>query len=92
MVKMVLIYQSAEIWALLLQQNTDFMYKGSDGKIYLKASYIDSGIFCGWTADRENGKLYANASDFDSDPDSNATDGLITPSAEYYTELNDKKR
>lgn len=82
---------SAEIWALLLQQNTDFMYKGSDGKIYLKASYIDSGIFCGWTADRENGKLYANASDFDSDPDSNATDGLITPSAEYYTEFNAKK-
>lgn len=82
---------SAEIWALLLQQNTDFMYKGSDGKIYLKASYIDSGIFCGWTADRINGKLYANASDFDSDPDSNATDGLITPSAEYYTELNAKK-
>lgn len=82
---------SAEIWALLLQQNTDFMYKGSDGKIYLKASYIDSGIFCGWTADRENGKLYANASDFDSDPDSNASDGLITPSAEYYTELNAKK-
>lgn len=81
----------AEIWALLLQQNTDFMYKGSDGKIYLKASYIDSGIFCGWTADRINGKLYANASDFDSDPDSNATDGLITPSAEYYTELNAKK-
>lgn len=82
---------SAEIWDLLLQQNTDFMYKGSDGKIYLKASYIDSGIFCGWTADRINGKLYANASDFDSDPDSNATDGLITPSAEYYTELNAKK-
>ena len=82
---------SAEIWALLLQQNTDFMYKGSDGKIYLKASYIDSGIFCGWTADRINGKLYANASDFDSDSDSNATDGLITPSAEYYTELNAKK-
>lgn len=82
---------SAEIWDLLLQQNTDFMYKGSDGKIYLKASYIDSGIFCGWTADRINGKLYANASDFDSDSDSNATDGLITPSAEYYTELNAKK-
>lgn len=82
---------SAEIWALLLQQNTDFMYKGSDGKIYLKASYIDSGNFCGWTADRINGKLYANASDFDSDSDSNATDGLITPSAEYYTELNAKK-
>lgn len=80
---------SAEIWALLLQQNTDFMYKGSDGKIYLKASYIDSGIFCGWTADRINGKLYANASDFDSD--SNDTDGLITPTAEYYTELNAKK-
>lgn len=82
---------SAEIWALLLQQNTDFMYKGSDGKIYLKASYIDSGIFCGWTADRINGKLYANASDFESDSDSNDTDGLITPSAEYYTELNAKK-
>ena len=80
---------SAEIWALLLQQNTDFMYKGSDGKIYLKASYIDSGIFCGWTADRINGKLYANASDFNSD--SNDTDGLITPTAEYYTELNAKK-
>lgn len=82
---------SAEIWALLLQQNTDFMYKGSDGKIYLKASYIDSGNFCGWTADRINGKLYANASDFDSDSDSNDTDGLITPSAEYYTELNAKR-
>lgn len=82
---------SAELWDLLLQQNTDFMYKGSDGKIYLKASYIDSGIFCGWTADRINGKLYANASDFESDSDSNATDGLITASAEYYTELNAKK-
>lgn len=81
---------SSEIWNLLLQQNTDFMYK-YNGNIFIKASYIDSGIFCGWTADRENGKLYANASDFDSDPDSNATDGLITPSAEYYTELNAKK-
>ena len=78
---------STEIWNLLLQQNTDFMYK-YNGNIFIKASYIDSGIFCGWTADRENGKLYANASDFDSDPDS---DGLITPSAEYYTELNAKK-
>lgn len=81
---------STEIWNLLLQQNTDFMYK-YNGHIYIKASYIDSGIFCGWTADRINGKLYANASDFDSDSDSNATDGLITPSAEYYTELNAKK-
>lgn len=81
---------STEIWNLLLQQNTDFMYK-YNGHIYIKASYIDSGNFCGWTADRINGKLYANASDFDSDPDSNATDGLITPSAEYYTELNAKK-
>ena len=81
---------STEIWNLLLQQNTDFMYK-YNGHIYIKASYIDSGNFCGWTADRINGKLYANASDFDSDSDSNATDGLITPSAEYYTELNAKK-
>ena len=80
----------AEIWNLLLQQNTDFMYK-YNGSIFIKASYIDSGNFCGWTADRENGKLYANASDFNSDSDSNSTDGLITPSAEYYTELNAKK-
>lgn len=79
-----------EIWNLLLQQNTDFMYK-YNGMIFIKASYIDSGNFCGWTADRINGKLYANASDFDSDSDSNSKDGLITPSAEYYTELNAKK-
>ena len=81
---------STEIWNLLLQQNTDFMYK-YNGHIYIKASYIDSGIFCGWTADKINGKLYANASDFNSDSDSNGKDGLITPTAEYYTELNAKK-
>lgn len=52
---------SAEIWDLLLQQNTDFMYKGSDGKIYLKATYIDTGDFCGWTADRANKCLKATA-------------------------------
>lgn len=52
---------SAEIWNLLLQQNTDFMYKGSDGKIYLKATYIDTGDFCGWTADRANKCLKATA-------------------------------
>ena len=52
---------SSEIWDLLLQQNTDFMYKGSDGKIYLKASYIDTGDFCGWQADRDNKRLSATA-------------------------------
>ena len=52
---------SSEIWDLLLQQNTDFMYKGSDGKIYLKASYIDTGDFCGWQADRINKRLSATA-------------------------------
>lgn len=52
---------SSEIWNLLLQQNTDFMYKGSDGKIYLKATYIDTGDFCGWTADRANKCLKATA-------------------------------
>lgn len=60
---------SAEIWALLLQQNTDFMYKGSDGKIYLKATYIDTGDFCGWQADRINKRLTATATDSGSDGD-----------------------
>lgn len=60
---------SAEIWELLLQQNTDFMYKGSDGKIYLKATYIDTGDFCGWQADRTNKRLTATATDSGSDGD-----------------------
>lgn len=60
---------SSEIWNLLLQQNTDFMYKGSDGKIYLKATYIDTGDFCGWQADRINKCLSATASDSGSDGD-----------------------
>lgn len=60
---------SSEIWNLLLQQNTDFMYKGSDGKIYLKATYIDTGDFCGWQADRINKRLAATATDSGSDGD-----------------------
>lgn len=60
---------SSEIWNLLLQQNTDFMYKGSDGKIYLKATYIDTGDFCGWQADRINKRLIATATDSGSDGD-----------------------
>ena len=60
---------SSEIWNLLLQQNTDFMYKGSDGKIYLKATYIDTGDFCGWQADRINKHLTATATDSGSDGD-----------------------
>lgn len=60
---------SSEIWNLLLQQNTDFMYKGSDGKIYLKATYIDTGDFCGWQADRINKRLTATATDSGSDGD-----------------------
>lgn len=60
---------SSEIWNLLLQQNTDFMYKGIDGKIYLKATYIDTGDFCGWQADRINKRLTATATDSGSDGD-----------------------
>lgn len=60
---------SSEIWNLLLQQNTDFMYKGSDGKIYLKATYIDTGDFCGWQADRINKRLTATATDSGLDGD-----------------------
>lgn len=60
---------SSEIWNLLLQQNTDFMYKGSDAKIYLKATYIDTGDFCGWQADRINKRLTATATDSGSDGD-----------------------
>ena len=60
---------SSEIWNLLLQQNTDFMYKGSDGKIYLKATYIDTGDFCGWQADRINKRLTATATASGSDGD-----------------------
>ena len=60
---------SAEIWELLLQQNTDFMYKGNDAKIYLKATYIDTGDFCGWQADRINKRLTATATDSGSDGD-----------------------
>lgn len=60
---------SSEIWNLLLQQNTDFMYKGSDGKIYLKATYIDTGDFCGWQADRINKRLTATATYSGSDGD-----------------------
>lgn len=59
---------STEIWNLLLQQNTDFMYK-YNGHIYIKASYIDSGNFCGWQADRINKRLTATATDSGSDGD-----------------------
>lgn len=59
---------SAEIWALLLQQNTDFMYK-YNGNIYIKASYIDSGNLCGWEADRTYKRLTATATSSGSDGD-----------------------
>lgn len=51
---------SAELWALLLQTNTDFLYKGSDGKLFIKASYIDTGNLCGFTADRNAKTLFAS--------------------------------
>ena len=60
---------SAEIWALLLESNTDFLYKGSDNKLYIKATYIDSGELCGWTADRTNKKLTATSVTSSSDGD-----------------------
>ena len=50
---------AAEIWELLLSMHKDFIYKGSDGNIYIKATYIDTGNLCGWTADRVNKKLEA---------------------------------
>lgn len=81
---------SSEIWDLLLQQHKDFLYKGTDGNLYIKASYIDTGNLCGWQADRTNGKLYAYATNFDSDSDGNGDDGMITPTSNYYTELNAK--
>lgn len=59
---------SSEIWNLLLQQNTDFMYK-YNGSIYIKASYIDSGNLCGWEADRTYKRLTATATLSGSDGD-----------------------
>lgn len=59
---------STEIWNLLLQQNTDFMYK-YNGHIYIKASYIDSGNLCGWEADRTYKRLTATATSSGSDGD-----------------------
>lgn len=59
---------SSEIWDLLLQQNTDFMYK-YNGNIYIKASYIDSGNLCGWEADRTYKRLTATATSSGSDGD-----------------------
>lgn len=53
---------AAEIWELLLSMHTDFIYKGSDGNIYIKATYIDTGNLCGWSADRINKRLSASSS------------------------------
>ena len=80
---------SYQIWQLLLQTNTDFIYRGSDNVLYIKASHIDTGDFCGWTCSRENGKIYAYAKDFSSDSDMD-TDGNITLDSGYYSELNGK--
>lgn len=53
---------AAEVWELLLSMHTDFIYKGSDGNIYIKATYIDTGNLCGWTANRINKRLSASCS------------------------------
>lgn len=80
---------SYQIWQLLLQTNTDFIYRGSDNALYIKASHIDTGDFCGWTCDRTKGKIYASANDFSSDSDMDS-DGNITLDNSYYSELNGK--
>lgn len=70
---------AAEIWELLLSMHKDFIYKGSDGNIYIKATYIDTGNLCGWTADRINKTLTAE----------NGTEGKIILDAstgKIYTE------
>ena len=53
---------ASEIWELLLTQHKDFIYKGSDGNIYIKATYIDTGNLCGWTANRATKTFYASSS------------------------------
>lgn len=80
---------SYQIWQLLLQTNTDFIYRGSDNVLYIKASHIDTGDFCGWTCSREKGKIYASASDFSTDSDMD-DDGKITLTSQYRSELNGK--
>lgn len=60
---------SADIWRLLLQSNKNFIYKGSDGNIYIKATYIDTGNLCGWKADRVNKKLTATCNNAGYDED-----------------------
>ena len=45
---------SYQIWQLLLQTNTDFIYRGSDNKLYIQASHIDTGDFCGFQVSRTN--------------------------------------
>lgn len=61
---------STQVWEKLLATNTDFLYKGSDGNLYIKATFIDSGNLCGWIADREKKRLYAKCT-------GDATDGEI---------------
>lgn len=78
---------SHQIWQLLLQTNTDFIYRGSDNSLYIKASHIDTGDLCGWTFDRSSGKIYAYPSNF---TDTENDDDYSAPAAEYYLELNGK--
>lgn len=78
---------SYQIWQLLLQTNTDFIYRGSDNALYIKASHIDTGDLCGWTFDRSSGKIYAYPINFtDSEDDSD----FSAPNSSYYVELNGK--
>lgn len=78
---------SYQIWQLLLQTNTDFIYRGSDNSLYIKASHIDTGDLCGWTFDRSSGKIYAYPTNFtDGEDDSD----FSAPSSDYYLELNGK--
>lgn len=65
---------SYQIWQLLLQTNTDFIYRGDDGVLYIRASYIDTGDFCGWTVNRENKSMYAKVANQGSSDDSDDPD------------------
>lgn len=65
---------SYEIWQLLLQTNTDFLYRGSDNKLYIKASYIDTGNFCGFEMNRINKSMYARVDNLGSGSDSDDPD------------------
>lgn len=78
---------SYQIWQLLLQTNTDFIYRGSDNALYIKASHIDTGDLCGWTFDRSSGKIYAYPTNF---TDGEDDDDFSAPNSSYYIELNGK--